>query len=159
MGLGVHGSSSSDLTLKNLYLTPLKVCPSLKSRHEVQKRGPPTPQVGVQKIFKLERIFLFWRKYSTKFFLAKHFHWWNIQCLPNGPHLDTHPGVGPLIRIFIELRVWHCNFVFYMVRAFQNNFYFENELFFFFKIFFQILDLKLPLIPLHTVNPYHESLP
>ncbi len=59
---GFPGSNTSDLTLKNKYLTPQilniwhiftsNMLPSLKSRHGVQKRGP-------------ERTFLWWSEENS----------------------------------------------------------------------------------------------
>ena len=79
--------------------------PSLKSRHGVQKRGPPTPKTGSKK-FANPSVFFFddLKNIVHKFFFAKHFHWWNIQYLPNGPDLGTHPGVSPLIRIIFWIK-------------------------------------------------------
>jgi hypothetical protein len=79
--------------------------PSLKSRHGVQKRGPPTPKMGSKK-FANPSVFFFddLKNIVHKIFFAKHFHWWNIQYLPNGPDLGTHPGVSPLIRIIFWIK-------------------------------------------------------
>ena len=79
--------------------------PSLKSRHGVQKRGPPTPKTGSKK-FANPSVFFFddLKNIVHKIFFAKNFHWWNIQYLPNGPDLGTHPGVSPLIRIIFWIK-------------------------------------------------------
>ena len=73
---------------------------SLKSRHGVQKSGPPTPKLGSKKFPNLSEFFFDdLKNICHKNVFGKHFYWWNIQFLPKGPDLGTHVGVGPLIGI------------------------------------------------------------
>ena len=128
--------------------------PSLKSRHGVQKRGPPTPKTGSKK-FANPSVFFFddLKNIVHKIFFAKHFHWWNIQYLPNGPDLGTHPGVSPLIRIIFWIKGLALLILYSTGLGLSKTvFILKMSFFFLFQNLGSNLDLKWPLIPSHTVH-------